>query len=92
MACKYCQKSLFKEKLGRCHFCMWLNLFLLLVTGFGCYVFYKMGLKRVEVVALAFAFVASAFLMLMHVSAYFFYRFKGIKKPTEAFINQDKKH
>ena len=83
---------MFKEKLGRCLFCMWLNFFLLLVTGFGCYLFYNMGLKRVEVVALAFAFVASAFLMLMHVGAYLLYRFKGIKKPTEAFIDQDKKY
>lgn len=90
MACQYCQKSLFKEKLGRCRFCMWLNLFLLFATGLGCYLFCQTGIKRVEVIALVFAFVASAFLMLMHIGAYLFYRFKGIKKPTEAVIDQNK--
>lgn len=83
MTCKSCKSHLFKEKLGRCRTCMWLNLFLLLVSGGGWFIFYQLNPKQVETIALLLTFIAIAGLMSLHISAYLYYRYKGVKHPTK---------
>lgn len=87
MACQFCQGPLFKDKLGRCKTCMLLNFILLLASAIGWFGFYQESPKQVDAIALLLAFIASALLMVLHISAYLYYRCKGIKNPT-----QDKAH
>lgn len=78
---------MFKEKLGRCQFCMWLNLFLLITSALGWFLCFQSAPRSVETIALLFAFIGTALLMSLHIVAYLYYRLKGIKHPT-----QDKPH
>lgn len=83
MACKSCKKSVFKAKLGRCNFCMWMNFLLLMISAIGCFITYQQGLRQVQSIALLFTFIISAVLMSLHIVAYLYYRFKGIRYPTQ---------
>ncbi len=83
MACQFCDKNVFKEKLGRCKFCMWLNFFLLVASATGWFICYQSAPKQVETIALLLTLIASSLLMILHIGAYIYYRYKGIKNPTE---------
>ena len=90
MACQACKKNLFKEKLGRCKTCMWLNVFLLTASAVGWLLSYQAAPRQIETIALLITFIASALLMSLHIAAYLYYRCRGIKKPTEDLPTQDK--
>lgn len=83
MACQFCQGQLFKDKLGRCKTCMLLNFVLLLASALGWFCFYQETPKQVDAIALLLTFMASALLMVLHISAYLYYRCKGIKNPMQ---------
>ncbi|WP_028863184.1 DUF3624 domain-containing protein [Psychromonas aquimarina] len=83
MACKFCRESLFREKLGRCKRCMWLNLGLLIFSGGGWYLLQQSGPRQVETIALLLTFSGALLLMLLHIGAYIYYRLQGITHPTE---------
>ena len=75
MACKYCDDNIWKQKLGRCKRCMWLNFILLVVSASLSYFWFQTEPKSVQTIALLFAFFASAVLMLLHSFAFLYYRF-----------------
>jgi len=75
VACKLCNKNTFKEKLGRCPFCIRLNLFLLVASGGGWFISYQSAPREVATIALLLTFIASALLMLAHIGAYLYYRY-----------------
>ena len=80
MACTDCDSNIWKQKLGRCKRCMWLNFILLLVSAFLSYFMVQEQPKSVHTIALLFALFASALLMLLHTIAFIYYRvFKGDK-------------
>ncbi|MCG6201172.1 DUF3624 domain-containing protein [Psychromonas antarctica] len=83
MACKFCDENRFKEKLGRCKTCIWLNLLLLVSSAIGCFIYYQSAPREVATIALLLTFIASGFLMLLHAGAYLYYRFTGVKHPTQ---------
>lgn len=76
MACTDCKHNIWKQKLGRCQRCMWFNFILLLVTGGFSYSMWQTDPKSVQTIAMLFALVASATLMLLHVIAFLYYRLK----------------
>jgi hypothetical protein len=83
MSCKSCKGHFFKEKLGRCRFCMWLNFFLLVSSSAGWLYLYQTAPKQVETIALLFTLIASGILMALHIGVYLYYRLQGIKHPTQ---------
>lgn len=83
MTCQRCKSNLFKEKLGRCQFCMWLNAILLITSAIVWFIFYQSAPTQVETIALLLTFIASVLLMSLHIGAYIYYRLKGIKHPTQ---------
>jgi len=83
MTCQNCKKSLFKEKLGRCKFCMWLNFGLLITTAIAWFIRYQFAPTEVETIALLLTFIASVLLMSLHIGAYCYYRLQGVKHPTQ---------
>ena len=83
MACRSCKSNIFKEKLGRCKSCMWLNFFLLAASASGWFICSQTAAKQVETIALLLTLIASALLMSLHIGAYIYYRYKGIKNPTQ---------
>lgn len=89
MACQYCDKNIFKEKLGRCQFCMCLNFFLLVASAGGWFICSQSAPRSVEAIALLFALIATALLMSLHIGAYLYYRLKGIKHPTQDRHNRE---
>ena len=76
MTCKSCGQSLFKQKLGRCKTCMWLNFLLLIGSAGGWFIAYQSAPKQVGTIALLLTFMASAALMTLHIGAYLYYRYK----------------
>ncbi|WP_019613597.1 DUF3624 domain-containing protein [Psychromonas ossibalaenae] len=89
MTCKFCTESLFKEKLGRCKRCMWLNLTLLICSAAGWYFLQQSGPRQVETIALLLTFLASSLLMLLHIGAYIYYRLRRVAHPTEDIHNPE---
>ena len=83
MGCQLCDKNIFREKLGRCRSCMWLNFFLLTASAGGWFICSQSAPKQVETIALLLTFLGSALLMSLHIGAYLYYRYKGIKNPTQ---------
>ena len=83
VACELCNKNTFKEKLGRCQFCMWLNFFLLLASAIGWFICYQSAPREVATIALLLTFIAAALLMLAHISAYFYYRYSARQNPKQ---------
>jgi hypothetical protein len=70
MACGDCQQSIFWEKLGRCHQCMW-QLTVFSVLGWSAWwYFYLASPKQVESIALLFFCVAASGLLLAHLIKY----------------------
>ncbi|MCW8995615.1 MAG: DUF3624 domain-containing protein [Psychromonas sp.] len=82
MACRACKENLFKEKLGRCKSCMWLNFFLLTASAIGWFICYQSAPKQVATIALLLTFISSVFLMILHIGAYCYHRYNGIDQPT----------
>lgn len=75
MACTNCDNNIWKQKLGRCKRCMWLNFALLVVSACGAFFMWESEPKSVETIALLFALFSSALLMLLHTIAFLYYRF-----------------
>ena len=75
MACNDCMSNIWKQKLGRCKRCMWMNLALLLLSAIGSYFMLLEQPKSVQTIALLFAFFASAVLMFAHCVAFLYQRF-----------------
>ncbi|WP_022941535.1 DUF3624 domain-containing protein [Psychromonas hadalis] len=75
MACTNCDKNIWKQKLGRCKRCMWLNFFLLLASAVLSYFMVQSQPKSVQTIAALFALFFSALLMLSHTVAFIYYRF-----------------
>ncbi|WP_413700667.1 DUF3624 domain-containing protein [Psychromonas sp. KJ10-10] len=75
MACAGCEKSIWKQKLGRCKRCMWLNFMLLVASSVFAYFMWQAEPKSVQTIAMLFAFFSSALLMLLHVIAFLYYHF-----------------
>ena len=75
MACNNCASNIWKQKLGRCKRCMWLNFTLLWLTGIAVYFMVLEQPKSVQTIALLFAFFANALLMFSHCVAFLYYRF-----------------
>jgi type IV secretory pathway TrbL component len=74
MACNDCDDNIWKQKLGRCKRCMWLN-FVLLISSTGLSFFmWQTEPKSVHTIALLFTFFCSALLMLLHIIAFLYYR------------------
>ena len=90
MACQLCKNNLFKEKLGRCKSCMWLNFFLLTASAIGWFICSASAARQVETIALLLTLIASAVLMSLHIGAYLYYRYKGNKNLTQEIAKQDK--
>jgi hypothetical protein len=81
--CKFCAKNTFREKLGRCQFCMWLNLLLLVASAISWFICYQSAPREVATIALLLTFIATALLMLLHIGAYIYYRYQGVTNPTQ---------
>lgn len=80
MACRDCDNNIWKQKLGRCKRCMWLNFLLLLLSALLSYFMMQQQPKSVQTIAVLFTLFASALLMLLHTIAFIYYRlFKGDK-------------
>ena len=90
MACQLCTGDFFKEKLGRCQFCMWLNFALLCVSAGSWLLWCQSAPKRVESIALLLTFIGCAIWMCLHIGAYLYYRLQGIKNPTKYRAKEDK--
>ena len=75
MACKYCTSNIWKQKLGRCKRCMWLNFILLVSSGIGSYFMLQAEPRSVQTVALLFTLFLSGLLMFLHISAFIYYRY-----------------
>lgn len=82
MACKYCDNNIWKEKLGRCKRCMWINLILLLLSALLSYFLFQQQAKSVQTIAALFALFSSALLMASHVVMFIYYRFIKADKHT----------
>ncbi|WP_037071725.1 DUF3624 family protein [Psychromonas arctica] len=80
MSCDVCTTALIKQKLGRCTQCMWMNFILLAVTGSIYYWFDINTLPAVQRVAFIMFLGSLGLLMVAHLSAWSFYRWKGSKK------------
>ncbi|WP_435236184.1 DUF3624 domain-containing protein [Psychromonas sp. PT13] len=87
MVCKSCRDNIFREKLGRCRRCMWINVLLLMGSALGLVFSFQSAPEHVATIALLLTFVASGVLMAFHAMFYLYYRSKGIRYPTE-----DKQH
>ena len=74
MTCTDCDNNIWKQKLGRCKRCMWLNLLLLLVSAVFSYFMFQEQPKSVETIALLFTLFCSVLLMLLHTIAFIYYR------------------
>ena len=83
MVCKSCRDNVFRQKLGRCRRCMWINLGLLLGSALGWYLSYQSAPKHVATIALLLTLIASCVLMSLHIGAYLYYKSKGIN-PFES--------
>ncbi|PKG40693.1 DUF3624 domain-containing protein [Psychromonas sp. Urea-02u-13] len=73
MACTDCDNNIWKQKLGRCKRCMWLNFGLLLVSVIFSYFMVQAQPKSVETIAVLFTLFCSALLMLLHTIAFIYY-------------------
>lgn len=82
MACKGCDESIWKQKLGRCKRCMWLNFILLLFSAVAAYVMFQEQPKSVQSIALLFTLFISALLMFLHLVAFLYYRFTKAGKRS----------
>lgn len=80
MACKDCTSNIWKQKLGRCKRCMWINFILLLSTAAGSYFMVQAQPKSVQTIALLFALFFSGLLMLLHSVAFIYYRITRVGK------------
>jgi len=79
MSCELCATTLIKQKLGRCKQCMWINFILLTLTA-GIYYWIDISaLQAVQRIALSMFLVILGLLMVAHLSAWVFYRWKGSK-------------
>ena len=74
MACTNCDDNIWKQKLGRCKRCMWLNFLLLVVSAGLSFYMWQTEPKSVQTIALLFALFCSALLMLLHTIAFLYYR------------------
>lgn len=83
MACTDCDNNIWKQKLGRCKRCMWLNLALLIGSAVFSYFMWLTEPKSVQTIALLFTLFCSALLMLSHTIAFLYYRFikEGKRNP-----------
>jgi len=83
MACNNCEDNIWKQKLGRCKRCMWLNFILLVCSALASYFMLQAQPKSVQTIALLFTLFFSALLMFLHLVAFFYYRFfkAGINTP-----------
>ncbi len=80
MACRDCDNNIWKQKLGRCKRCMWLNLLLLIGSALLSYFMLQQQPKSVQTIAILFTLFSSSLLMLLHSIAFIYYRFvKGDK-------------
>ncbi|WP_299663737.1 DUF3624 family protein [uncultured Psychromonas sp.] len=79
MSCEFCATTLIKQKLGRCKQCMWINFILLALTAIIYYWIDISALQAVQRVALIMFLGSLVLLMLVHLSAWSFYRWKGSK-------------
>jgi hypothetical protein len=77
MSCDFCAGKIFKEKLGRCKQCMVINL-LLLMIAIGFYFWIDLDkLLAVQLVALFMFIAACSILMIAHLIAWCFHRWRG---------------
>jgi uncharacterized protein YybS (DUF2232 family) len=83
MACSDCNNNIWKQKLGRCKRCMWLNFILLVGSAIFSYLMWQKDPKAVQTIAMLFAFFASAFLMIIHMIAFLYYRFSKVDQKTK---------
>ncbi|GLS90688.1 hypothetical protein GCM10007916_17550 [Psychromonas marina] len=74
MACTDCNNNIWKQKLGRCKRCMWINFFLLLLSAVASYFMMQSEPKSVQTIALLFTLFFSALLMFLHLVAFTYYR------------------
>lgn len=82
MACIDCDKSIWKQKLGRCQRCMWLTFILLFSSSVGAYFMLQTQPKSVQTIAVLFMLFFSALLMLLHTIAFLYYRFTKAGKHS----------
>jgi len=75
VTCRDCENNIWKQKLGRCKACMWVNFILLLVSAISWYYSMMLNPKSVASIALLMTLFASAVLMLLHVVAFIYYYF-----------------
>jgi hypothetical protein len=75
MACTNCDNNIWKQKLGRCRRCMWLNFILLVGSAIFSYLMWQTEPKAVKTIAMLFTLFASAVLMFLHTIAFLYYRF-----------------
>ncbi|PKF61519.1 DUF3624 domain-containing protein [Psychromonas sp. psych-6C06] len=80
MACKDCESNIWKQKLGRCKRCMWINFILLLTSALGSYFMFQAEPKSVQSIALFFTLFCSGILMLLHSIAWLYYYFTKASK------------
>lgn len=74
MACQLCTADLFREKLGRCKRCFWINVALLLISGAGWLLLFQTDSRHVATIALLMTFIASFVLLILHIIAFIYYR------------------
>jgi len=75
MTCSRCADNIWKQKLGRCKRCMWINFVVLVISALSTYFMVQESPKSVETITLLFTLFTSALLMLLHISAFVYYRF-----------------
>lgn len=74
MSCQLCTADLFREKLGRCKRCLWINVALLLISGGGWFLLFQSSPRQVATIALLMTFIGSFVLLLLHIIAFIYYR------------------
>ncbi|MCP4321210.1 MAG: DUF3624 domain-containing protein [Psychromonas sp.] len=82
MACSGCDDNIWKQKLGRCKRCMWINFIILVIAALGSYFMIQESSKSVETIALLFTLFVTALLMLLHISAFIYYHFFKADKQS----------
>lgn len=75
MACSDCDTNIWKQKLGRCKRCMWINLIVLIFSAGSAYFMVQSSPKSVETIAMLFTLFISLLLMFLHITAFLYYRF-----------------